>query len=106
MDKELFLKLIIEAEKIDPQNEVLYEQNQDKRFIVLSNDINETIEFLDCCSKKELDWASESFGRLCEHFKSEKLLKCVERNLHRFDDDILYNQLKMEYDYMKKIIDK
>lgn len=106
MDNKLFNALIDKAEQIDPQNEVLYEENQQKRFDVLANDLTDTIVYLDNCSKRELDWASESFERLAEHFQSVALLECVKRNIYRFADPILNEQLKKEYENMQKISDK
>ena len=101
MNKDYIKALVDEAEALDPENEVLWEINYDKRLAELSKNLDETIEFLDMCSEKELNWLSETFDDLSEHFKSQKLIDCVERNVYRFSDKELQEQLKMELYYMK-----
>lgn len=106
MDRELFLKLVDEAENFNADEGFLWKINQQKRIEILTKDIRETISFLDECSKRELFYASECFEELAEYFQSEELLSCVERNLNRFDDKKLYNQLQTEYNYMKQLMKK
>lgn len=104
MNKTYLKQLVNEAEYIaqtDPQNEVIYDINFDKRLAELSKNLDETIEYLDTCSEKELDWMSEVFEELSEHFKPQKLIDCVERNITRFDNPDLREELKMELKDMK-----
>ena len=97
-------QLAEEAEAIDPQNEVLWEINFNKRLAELKINLDDTINYLDTCSKQELDWASETFEDLSEYFKSQRLIECVERNITRFSDEELQEQLKMELEFMKHSI--
>ncbi len=101
MDKEYLKILVDEAETIDPQNEILEEENKDKRLIEMAKNLDETINYLDSCNQIELFWATEVLEELSEHFKSQKLIECIERNIYRFPDKELQEQLKMELEYMK-----
>ena len=101
INREYLRQLVDEAEALDPQNEVLEEINCQKRFTELSKNLDETIAYLDTCDRLELYWATEIFEELSEHFRSQKLIECVERNVTRFDDPALQEQLKMELGYMK-----
>lgn len=104
MNREYMKQLAEEAEAIDPQNEVLWEINFNKRLAELKINLDDTINYLDTCSKQELDWASETFEDLSEYFKSQRLIECVERNITRFSDEELQKQLKMELEFMKHSI--
>ena len=104
MNREYMKQLAEEAETIDPQNEVLWEINFNKRLAELKINLDDTINYLNTCSKQELDWASETFEDLSEYFKSQRLIECVERNITRFPDEELQKQLKMELEYMKHYI--
>lgn len=104
MNREYMKQLAEEAEAIDPQNEVLWEINFNKRLAELKINLDDTINYLDTCSKQELDWASETFEDLSEYFKSQRLIECVERNITRFPDEELQKQLKMELEYMKQYV--
>ena len=104
MNREYMKQLAEEAETIDPQNEVLWEINFNKRLAELKINLDDTINYLNTCSKQELDWASETFEDLSEYFKSQRLIECVERNITRFPDEELQKQLQMELEYMKHYI--
>lgn len=101
MNRDYMKRLAEEAETIDPQNEVLWEINFNKRLAELKINLDETINYLNTCSKQELDWASETFEDLSEYFKSQRLIECVERNITRFPDEELQKHLNMELEYMK-----
>lgn len=101
MNRAYVKQLVDEAETLDPQNEVLWQENYDKRFAELSRNLDETISYLDTCSEKELDWMSELLEALSEHFGSQKLIACVERNMPRCSDPALQAQLKTELEYMR-----
>lgn len=101
MNKEYMKKLVEEAEQIDPQNEVLEEENCRKRLEVFKQNLDDTIAYLDQCGELELFWATEVLERLSEHFKSKKLIECIERNVTRFDNIELQKQMLSELKYMK-----
>ena len=104
MNIEHLKKLVDEAEKLDPQNEVLWEINYNKRFFEMSKDLDETIEYLNQCSENELLWATEALEELSEKFKSEKLIKCVEDNIKRCANEEVKKQLEMILEYMRYYI--
>ena len=101
INKQYLQELIDEAILIEPQDEDFYQINFDKRLAELCKNLDETVNYIDTCSEKELDWMSEVFDELSEYFKSQKLIDCVERNITRFDNSELQEQLKMELRYMK-----
>lgn len=101
MDKEYLKYLAEQEDAADPQNEIVIEDIVNRRFAELSEDLDSTIDYLDTCGKDELFFASEVFEELTKHFKSQKLIACIERNITRFDDEQLQKTLCMELDYMK-----
>lgn len=101
MNREYIKQLVDEAETIDPQNDVLWRINFDKVLAELCKNLDDTIEFFDTCTQKELDWCSETFEELSQYFKSQSLIDCVQRNITRFSDKELQKQLQIELEYMK-----
>lgn len=104
MDKNYMKQLVkvgFEQWQNEPENEIIWEENTKKIFVELSKDIKDTIEYINSCNKEELSYISQVFEELSEHFKSQKLIDCVERNVTRFSDVKLQEQLKMELEYMK-----
>lgn len=98
-------KLVDEAEKIDPQNEVLQDENCEKRLSLMKQDLNETIDYLNSCSALEFVWATEILDDLSEYFKSKELVECVKNNMSRFDDEFVIEQIKMVLKYMIVYLD-
>jgi DNA-directed RNA polymerase subunit F len=82
---------------------VLWEINWRKRIKLLTADFNQTIEYLDECSEKELSYATELLEELMEHFKSIELITCVERNIKRCKDAETIKYLNEELEYMKNV---
>lgn len=101
MNIEYLKKLVDEAEELDPQNEVIWEINYNKRFSEMSKDLGETIKYLNGCTENELLWATEVLEDLSELFKSEKLIKCVESNINRCVNQEVKEQLEMILEYMR-----
>ena len=101
MDKERLKKLIDEVSAPNAEEEIFWQANYEQRLEELKKDLAETIEYIDTCSKKELEWIGETFDELSEYFKSRALIDCVERNVTRFDDPELQETLKKELGYMK-----
>ena len=104
IDKQYLKQLMYEnflMQEKEPENDIIWEQNLNKRFTELSKNLIDTINYIDTCDEIELSGASECFDELSEHFKSQELIDCVERNITRFDNPELQQQLKMELEYMK-----
>lgn len=76
-------ELIKERALVDAQNDILTEKSQKEEFNILSKNLSDTINFLNTCSKEEFYWISEIFDDLSEHFKSNELIECMERNAMR-----------------------
>lgn len=73
----------------------------DKIRIELSKNLDDTIEYINNCTERELNYISQTFEELSAHFRSQKLIDCVERNVTRFGDPELQASLKQELIYMK-----
>lgn len=101
MNKEYLKQLIDAVSSPNAEEKTYWCDNYDKRLAILCESLDETVEYIDTCGEKELDWISECFDELSEHFKSRKLIECVERNIARFPDPELQKQLKTELEYMK-----
>ena len=84
-------ELIKERPQIDAQNDILTERSQNDQYNILSLNLSDTIDFLNNCSSEELYWVSELFERLSEHFKSQKLIECMEKNEKRTGIDCSIN---------------
>lgn len=94
-------ELIQERSKMDPQNDVLAGQNQEKLLEIFKMNLTDCIEFLDSCSVEELYWISEIFEDLSEFFQSFELIECMERNATRTGVDC-----SIDIEYAKKAMVK
>ncbi len=101
--KDKVKKLVEEVDLLDPQNDVLWEINRQKRIELLTVDLIQTIEYLDKCSEKELWWNTDLLEELMEHFKSKELITCIERNIKRCKNLDTIDSLKQELEYMKNV---
>ena len=99
MNVDKVKELILERSKMNPQNDILAGQNQEQLFEIFKVNLNECIEFLDSCSAEELYWISELFDDLSEHFKSQELIECMERNALRTGVDC-----SIDIEYAKKAV--
>ena len=99
MNTNKLKELIKEREQIDAQNDVLTEQNHNEQFELLSENLHETMDFLNICSSEEIYWLSELFERLSEHFKSQELIDCMESNAKRTGVDCA-----IDIEYAKKAL--
>lgn len=50
---------------------------------ILSNNLEETIAYLDSASKEEIYYISSIYDDLSERFKSKELIECMKRNATR-----------------------
>lgn len=83
MRKEQIEILIEERKKIDAQNDVLTEENHQKLLSIMKDSLNDVIDYLNGSSPESFYWISELFEDLSEHFKSQELIDCMERNALR-----------------------
>lgn len=52
-------------------------------FEILSENLEDIIEYLDNVSSLEFSFVCSIFDDLSEHFKSEKFIECIEKNAVR-----------------------
>lgn len=93
MNMEELKRLVEEATKIDPQNDVLMEQNRKHRFEEMAKNIEKTIAYLDQCSETELLWATEVLEDLTECFSNVAFIDCIKRNIERCENKDVREQL-------------
>lgn len=99
MDIKDIEKIIEKRKNIDGQNDVLTEESHKQLLSCLIQNLNETIIYLDNCSSESFYWISELFEDLSEHFKSQELINCMERNAIRTGIDC-----KCDIEYAKKVL--
>lgn len=63
--------------------------------IILSENIDETIEYLNNCNEEEIYWISEVFDDISEQTKSIKFIECIEKISEKYpnldlEKDIFY----------------
>ena len=102
VNKELLKKLADELTADNAEDKIYWQENYDKRLAELSKNLDDTIDYLNNCDKREFLCASEVFDELSEHFKSQRLIECVEKNVKRFNDERFIEDIKKELSYMKK----
>ena len=100
-DREKFINLVKAMKSADPQNEIFWQNNFEQRLEILTKNLDNTIDYINTCSEDELDYISEWFEELSEHFQSQELIDCVKNNISRFNNPELQAELKMELEYMK-----
>lgn len=105
-DREKFINLVKAMKSADPQNEIFWQNNFEQRLEILTKNLDNTIDYINTCSKDELNYISECFDDLCEYFQSQELIDCVENNITRFNDESLQEQLKIEFESMKFYLKK
>ena len=88
MDREYLKQLFVnmqEIMKVDSLDEKLALLKENNKMIVdeLSINLNDTIDFLNTCSAKELFWSCAFIIELSEYFRTKELVKCIESNMAR-----------------------
>ena len=109
INSEYIIKVIEFAKEDElehPESDYWFKIKTEAIFAELSKNLEDTIAYIDTCSKKELYFICQVFEELSKHFKSHKLIDCIERNITRFDDSELQQQLRTELEYMKTYIKK
>ena len=96
-ERKKIKELIQERDEMNPQNDVLADQNQEQLLEIFKENLTESMNFLDSCSANEFYWISELFDDLSEYFQSQKLIECMERNAMRTGVDCA-----IDIEYAKK----
>lgn len=98
-ERKKIKELIQERDEMNPQNDVLADQNQEQLLEIFKENLTESMNFLDSCSANEFYWISELFDDLSEYFQSQKLIECMERNAMRTGVDCA-----IDIEYAKKAL--
>lgn len=79
MLKEIMDNLIRERKNKHPEDDYGIYECWDKMTEILSQDIDETIQYLENCSEEDLYFISEIFEDISEKVKSEKYIGCLRK---------------------------
>lgn len=79
MIKNLMDKIIDERKKKNIEDDYGIQVCWDKMVEILSNNICETIEYLENCSEEDLYFISEIFEDVSEQLKSEEFITCLRK---------------------------
>jgi len=83
MNEKRLLELVEKNKIIHIEDDDAQQKIWDEMISILSENINETIEFLNSASKDEIYYISSVYDDLSEIFKSIKLIECMEKNAQR-----------------------
>lgn len=73
-----------------------------KCMIILSVNLNETMQYLDSISKEDISYVCSIFDDLSEHFQSKELIECMEKNAKRTGFDCSVD-IECAIEMLKKI---
>ena len=100
MNKEKLVELIEKNKNIELEDDFTQNFIWNEMFEILSQNLNDTITFLDNSTAEELEYICSIFDDLSEHFKSQELIECMERNAARTGVDC-----SVDIEYAKKALD-
>lgn len=92
MLKDEMKKIISERQRKHLQDDYGIQKCWDKMIELLSNDEQETFEYLKQCSKEDLFFVSEVFEDVAEKLQSRDYIKCLR------DLDVKFPDLEMKKD--------
>ena len=111
MDRENLQQLFINMQdifKLESRDEKLALLKENNQLIVeeLTGNLNDTIEFLNTCSEKELYLSCAFILDLTEYFRTNEFVKVVEDNMARVKDKSLAVSIKLEIDFIKDYLNR
>ena len=83
MNKERLQELVEKNKIIHFEDDSSQQDIWNEMFKILSNNLEETIAYLDSASKEEIYYISSIYDDLSERFKSKKFIECMQRNAIR-----------------------
>lgn len=83
MNTERLKELINENKSIHMEDDMAQEQIWREMLAILSENIDDTMNYLDGTNKDDLSYICALFDDLSTHFQSQKLIECMERNAKR-----------------------
>lgn len=99
IDKKEVEKLIEERKKIHPDDPSIIDKWCELTKIFVKNE-EDTLIYLNNCSKEEITWISEIFEDISEQLQSWGFIKCIEQLANKYSDldleqDIFYAKKQM-----------
>ena len=83
MNIERLKELINENKNIHMEDDMAQEQIWKEMLAILSENIDDTMNYLDGTNKDDLSYICTLFDDLSTHFQSQKLIECMGRNAKR-----------------------
>lgn len=83
MNKERLQELVAKNKIIHLEDDSSQQDIWNEMIKILSNNLEETIAYLDSASKEEIYYISSIYDDLSERFKSKELIECMQRNAIR-----------------------
>lgn len=80
MNEKKLQELIKRNKSIHFEDDFSQQEIWNEMYKILSNNLVETITYLDSASKDEIYYISSIYDDLSEHFKSQELIECMKRN--------------------------
>ena len=87
LNKERLQELVEKNKIIHFEDDYSQQDIWNEMIKILSNNLEETIAYLDSASKEEIYYISSIYDDLSEILKSKKLIKCIQRNATRTSAD-------------------
>lgn len=76
-------ELIDENKKIELNDDCAQERIWHEMYDILSDNLEETMKYLDTISKEAISYVCSIFDDLSEHFQSIELIECMKRSAKR-----------------------
>ncbi len=89
MFEEQVRKIIEERKAVHPENIFLIEKYWEELAELLSEDIEQTIKFLDTASEEEVEWLSEVFEDVDFDEKTKEYVECLKRLVQKFPNSTI-----------------
>lgn len=83
MNTKRLKEVIEENNRIEPEDDDAHESIWNEMYAIMSENLEETIEYLDSAPAFDYEYICSVFDILSEHFQSEEFIECLERNFVR-----------------------
>ncbi|GHU60484.1 hypothetical protein AGMMS49975_29520 [Clostridia bacterium] len=86
---------------LDSEDYIPIEELWGKLTSLLSENVRQTIDFLDNCSSDEAEWISEVFEDIAYNLQSWDYIDCLKRLLKKYPDANLDSSVQVAENYMQ-----
>lgn len=100
MLKDIMDKIIAERKSKDIEDDYGIQTCWDKMIHVLSNDIYETVAYLENCSEEEIYFISEVFEDISEQLQSKQYIDCLKKLDKKFPDLSMTKDIDLAGEYI------